>query len=380
MKTFNELKLAQELIKFQTIKTEDKGIMKFLSKKLSSIGFKCQIIKSKGTGAKPALNLYAKFGKSKPNINYLGHTDVVANLNNWEFPPFKAVVKKGYLYGRGSQDMKGSVACWISAVSNFIKNKKFKGSISIIITADEETTGHGCPAVMKYLKKKKEKIDFSVVGEPSSNKSVGDEIRIGRRGSMNATVTVYGKSGHSAFYGTYINPCTALAKIISKLKSVQLDKGTKYMPPSNLEFTKMNVDNISENVVPQSASAKFNVRFNSTYKSTSLKKKLSKIINAVAKKENCKTKIDYKVSGEAFYTEPNKEIYMVKKVVKKVTGNNAKLNCRGGTSDSRFLGSIPRLELGLRNNTIHMVNERTSISDLKKLTKIYKNILHNYFT
>ena len=174
MKIFNELKLAQELIKFQTIKTEDKGIMKFLSKKLSSLGFKCQIIKSKGTGAKPALNLYAKFGKSKPNINYLGHTDVVANLNNWEFPPFKAVVKKGYLYGRGSQDMKGSVACWISAVSNFIKNKRFKGSISIIITADEETTGNGCPAVMKYLKKKKEKIDFSVVGEPSSNKSVGD--------------------------------------------------------------------------------------------------------------------------------------------------------------------------------------------------------------
>ncbi len=331
MKTYNELTLAQELIKFQTIKTEDKGIMNFLSRKLSSIGFKCHIIKSKGTGAKPALNLYAKFGKSKPNINYLGHTDVVANLNNWEFP-------------------------------------------------DEETTGNGCPAVMKYLKKKKEKIDFSIVGEPSSNKSVGDEIRIGRRGSMNATVTVYGKSGHSAFYGTYINPCTALAKIISKLKSIPLDKGTNYMPPSNLEFTKMNVDNISENVVPQSASAKFNVRFNSTYKSTSLKKKLSKIINAVAKKENCKTKIDYKVSGEAFYTVPNKEIYMVKKVVKKVTGNNAKLNCRGGTSDSRFLGSIPRLELGLRNNTIHMVNERTSISDLKKLTKIYKNILHNYFT
>ena len=157
MKTYNELTLAQELIKFQTIKTEDKGIMNFLSRKLSSIGFKCHIIKSKGTGAKPALNLYAKFGKSKPNINYLGHTDVVANLNNWDIPPFKAVVKKGYLFGRGSQDMKGSVACWISAVSDFIKNEKFIGSISIIITADEETTGYGCPAVMKYLKKKKRK-------------------------------------------------------------------------------------------------------------------------------------------------------------------------------------------------------------------------------
>ena len=379
MKTYNELKLAQELIRFPTVKTEDKGIMKFLSRKLTAIGFKCTIIKSKGTGPKPALNLYARFGKSKPHISFLGHTDVVANLNNWKIPPFKAVVKKGYLNGRGSQDMKGGVACWISAVSNFIKNKKFKGSISIIISADEETTGYGCPAVMKYLRKRGEKIDFSVVGEPSSNKSVGDEIRIGRRGSMNGIINVYGKSGHSAFANSYINPCTALAKIIAKLKNSSLDNGTKFMPPSNLEFTKMNVDNLSENVVPQSANAKFNVRFNSKHKSASLKKKLSKIINAVAKKEKCKTKIEYRVSGEAFYTKPNKEIYMVKKIVKKVTGNSAKLNCRGGTSDSRFLGSIPRLELGLRNTTIHMVDERSPISDLKKLTKIYYNILENYF-
>ena len=379
MKTYNEIKLAQELIRFPTIKTEDRGIMKFLTRKLTAIGFKCKIIKSKGIGRKPALNLYARFGKSKPHINFLGHTDVVANLNNWKIPPFKAIVKKGYLNGRGSQDMKGGVACWISAVSNFIKKNNFKGSISIIISADEETTGHGCPAVMKYLRKKGEKIDFSVVGEPSSNKSVGDEIRIGRRGSMNGIVTVYGKSGHSAFAGSYINPCTALAKVISKLKSSSLDNGTKFMPPSNLEFTKMNVDNLSENVVPQSASAKFNVRFNSKHKSSSLKKKLSKIINMVAKKEKCKTKIEYRVSGEAFYTKPNKEIYMVKKIVKKVTGNSAKLNCRGGTSDSRFLGSIPRLELGLRNTTIHMIDERSPISDLKKLTKIYYKILENYF-
>ena len=379
MKSYNEIKLAQELIKFPTIKTEDKGIMKFLSRKLTDIGFKCTIIKSKGTGPKPALNLYARFGKSKPHINFLGHTDVVANLNNWKISPFKAVVKNGYLNGRGSQDMKGGVACWISAVSSFIKKENFKGSISIIISADEETTGHGCPAVMKYLKKRGEKIDFSIVGEPSSNKSIGDEIRIGRRGSMNGIVTVYGKSGHSAFAGSYINPCTALAKIISKLKNSALDNGTKFMPPSNLEFTKMNVDNLSENVVPQSASAKFNVRFNSKHKSSTLKKKLSKIINQVAQREKCKTKIEYRVSGEAFYTRPNEEIYMVKKIVKKVTGNSAKLNCRGGTSDSRFLGSIPRLELGLRNTTIHMVDERSPISDLKKLTKIYYKILENYF-
>ncbi len=379
MKTYNEVKLAQELIRFPTVKTEDKGIMKFLFKKLSSIGFRCKIVKSKGMGLKPALNLYARFGKSKPHINFLGHTDVVANLNNWKIPPFKGVIRNGYLNGRGSQDMKGGIACFISSISNFIKHRKFNGSISIIIAADEETTGLGTPAIIKYLKKKGEKIDFSIVAEPSSNKSIGDEIRIGRRGSMNGTITVFGKSGHSAFYGSYINPCTALAKIIAKLKNLSLDNGTEFMPPSNLEFTKMNVENLSENVVPQSASAKFNVRFNSKHKSSTLKKKLNKIINFVAKKEKCKTKIEYKVSGEAFYTKPNREIHMVKKIVKKITGNSAKLNCRGGTSDSRFLGSIPRLELGLRNTTIHMVNERTSISDLNKLTKIYYNILENYF-
>ncbi len=380
MKIFNEIKLAQELIRFPTVKTEDKGIMKFLSKKLSSIGFICKIIKSKGTGTKPALNLYAKLGKSKPHINFLGHTDVVANLNNWKIPPFKGVVRKGYLNGRGSQDMKGGIACFISSISTFIKHKKFKGSISIIIAADEETTGFGTPAIIKYLKKRGEKINFSIIAEPSSNKSIGDEIRIGRRGSMNGTITVFGKSGHSAFYGSYINPCTALAKIIAQLKSTSLDNGTEFMPPSNLEFTKMNVDNLSENVVPQLAKAKFNVRFNSKHKSSTLKKKLNKIINFVAKKEKCKTKIEYNVSGEAFYTRPNKEIHMVKKIVKKITGNSAKLNCRGGTSDSRFLGSIPRLELGLRNTTIHMINERTSISDMKKLSKIYYNILDNYFS
>ena len=374
----NEVKLAQELIRFPTVKTEDRGIMKFLSKKLSSIGFKCQIIKSKGTGPKPALNLYARFGKSKPHVNFLGHSDIVGNLSNWKIPPFKGVVRKGYLNGRGAQDMKGGIACFISAISTFIKNKKFKGSISIIIVADEETTGLGTPAVIKYLKKRREKIDFSIVGEPSSNKSVGDEIRIGRRGSMNGIITVNGKSGHSAFYGSYINPCTALAKIVTKLKSKSLDTGTKFMPQSNLEFTKINVENLSENVVPQSVSAKFNVRFNSKHKSSSLKKKLNKIINTVAKKEKCKTRIEYRVSGEAFYTQPNKEIHMIKKIVKKVTGNSAKLNCRGGTSDARYL-FWPRLELGLRNNTIHQLNERTSISDLKKLTKIYYNILENYF-
>ena len=152
MKNFDEIKLAKELISFPTIKTEDKGIMKFLSKKLSSIGFKCKVVKSKGLGSKPALNLFAKIGNSKPHISFLGHTDVVLNLDNWSVSPFKGIVKKGYLHGRGTQDMKGGIACWISAVSKFIKNVKFKGSLSIIIAADEETTGYGTPAVMKYLR------------------------------------------------------------------------------------------------------------------------------------------------------------------------------------------------------------------------------------
>ena len=152
MKIYNDIKLAQELIRFPTVKTEDRGIMKFLSKKLGDIGFKCKIIKSKGTGPKPALNLYARFGRTKPHINFLGHTDVVANLNNWKIPPFKAIVKKGYLNGRGSQDMKGGIACWISAMSDFIKNNRFKGSISIINTLTKKRLAK-VVSNMKYLKK-----------------------------------------------------------------------------------------------------------------------------------------------------------------------------------------------------------------------------------
>ena len=379
MKTFNEIILAQELIRFPTIKTEDKGIMKFLSNKLSSLGFKCKIIKAKSLNSKNSLNLYAKYGKAKPNLLWLGHSDVVMNLDNWNTPPFKGIVKKGYLYGRGASDMKGGIACWISAVSRFIKNRRFKGSLSIIIAADEETTGYGTPAVMKYLMNKKEKIDFAIVGEPSSYKKVGDEIRIGRRGSMNAKLIIQGKSGHTAFYGSYKNPCTTLARIITKLKSIKLDSGTKYMPNSHLEISRINVNNLSENVVPQTAEAYFNVRFNSKYKSFSMKKKLNKIISSIVKKDKCKFKIDYRVSGEAFYTKPNKEIYMIKKIIKKVTNLSTKFTCGGGTSDSRFLGKIPRLELGLRNDTIHMINEKTSISDIKQLSKIYYNILDNYF-
>ena len=378
MKTYNEIKLAQELIRFPTVKTEDKGIMKFLSKKLNAIGFKCTIIKSKGIGPKPALNLYARFGKSKPSLMAVAHSDVVANLNNWKYPPFSAKIKNGYLYGRGAQDLKGALACWISAVSKFIKNKKFKGSLSLIVAADEETTGMGTPACLRYLKKKKEKIDFAITVEPTGASKVADEIRIGRRGSMNAKLKIIGKSGHSAFLGEFLNPCTTLARIITKLKSTKLDAGTNYMPPSHLEITKMNVDNLSENVVPQSAEAHFNVRFNSKHKSSSLMKKLNKIISSVVKKDKCKFKIDYRVSGEAFYTKPNKEIYMIQKVIKRITGITPKLNCKGGTSDSRYL-SVPRLELGLKNDTIHQINERTAISDLKKLTKIYYNILENYF-
>ena len=380
MKNFDEIALAKELIRFPTINTEDKGIMRLLSRKLSSLGFKCKIIKSIGLDSKPALNLFAKFGNSKPHINFLGHTDVVLNLDNWSVPPFKGVVKNGYLYGRGAQDMKGAIACWISAVSKFIKSKKFKGSISIIIAADEETSGLGTPVVIKYLRKKKEKINFAVIGEPSSSSTIANEIRIGRRGSMNAKITVIGKSGHSAFYGSYINPCTTLSKTIAKLTNTKLDSGTKYMPQSRLEITKINVDNFSENVIPQSAEAYFNVRFNTKHNSSSLKKKINRVISSVVKKDKCKFKVLYRVSGEPFYTDPKKkEIYMVKRVIKNTIGISPKLNCRGGTSDSRFLGSIPRLELGLRNNTIHQIDERTSISDMKKLTKIYYNILENYF-
>jgi len=375
----NELKLAKELIRKPSVTPKDAGAISLLAKNLRTLGFKCQIINFKNIK-----NLYAKLGNSSPNFCYAGHTDVVppGNINEWKVNPFKPAIKNNKLYGRGANDMKASIACFAAAVSKFKnENKKFGGSISLLITGDEEGVAiNGTKKMVEYLKKKKEKIDFCLVGEPTNPNKLGEMIKIGRRGSITGRLTIIGVQGHVAYPHRANNPSDTIIKILKKIKEINLDKGTKNFQASNLEITKINIENNADNVIPRSANAVFNIRFNNLHSSSSLKRKLNIIFRSITKKTKCKFDITYEVSGEAFLTKPNKTTYMIQNTIKKITKIKPKLSTTGGTSDARFIRKIaPCLEFGLVGKTMHKIDENVPISDLKKLKQIYFNILLNYF-
>ena len=375
----SELKLAKELIRRPSVTPKDAGAINILAKNLRSLGFKCQLINFKNIK-----NLYAKLGKSSPNFCYAGHTDVVppGNINDWSVNPFNPAIKNNKLIGRGANDMKASIACFVAAVSKFkIKNKKFKGSISLLITGDEEGIAiNGTKRVVKHLKRKREKINFCLVGEPTNPNKLGEMIKIGRRGSITGRLIIIGTQGHVAYPHRANNPSNTMVVILKKIKELKLDRGTKNFQPSNLEITKINKDNHTDNVIPGSAEAVFNIRFNNKHSSASLKRKLNAIFRSITKKAKCKFSIKYEVSGEAFLTKPNKTTYMIQNTIKKITRIKPKLSTAGGTSDARFIRKIaPCLEFGLVGKTMHKVDESVPLSDLKKLTNIYQNILENYF-
>ena len=384
MPKINELQLAKELIRFPSITPVDAGIMSFLEKKLKNLGFKTKILEFKEKNTKPVKNLYARLGTKGPNFCYAGHLDVVpaGNLNDWTVNPFKALVKNGHLIGRGANDMKSSIAAFVAAISNFIQNnKKFNGSISLLITGDEEGVAiNGTKKVVEYLKKKREKIDFCLVGEPTNPNKLGEMIKIGRRGSITGRLTVIGIQGHVAYPNRANNPSTALVQILEKLKQIKFDKGTKDFQPTNLEITKININNTADNVIPGLAKAVFNIRFNNKHSSNSLKKKINRIIKNICNKNKSKFKIEYNVSGEAFLTKPNKTTFMVRDTIKKITKLKPIFSTTGGTSDARFIRKIsPCLEFGLVGKTMHKIDEVVALKDLKNLTLIYLNILKNYF-
>ena len=384
MQKINELKLAKELIKFPSITPVDAGIMKFLEKNLRNLGFKTKILEFKEKGFHPVKNLYARLGSKEPNFMFAGHVDIVppGNIKDWTINPFRPSIKNGHLIGRGANDMKSSIAAFVSAVSIFLsKNNKFNGSISLLITGDEEGDAvNGTKKVVKYLKKEREKINFCLVGEPTNPNKLGEMIKIGRRGSLTGKLTIFGLQGHVAYPHRANNPSTTIVEILRELKNIKFDKGTNNFQPTNLEVTKININNTADNVIPATAEATFNIRFNNKHSSKSIKKKLNKIFNKINKKFKSKFKIEYRVSGEAFLTKPNKTTFMIQNIVKKITKINPKLSTTGGTSDLRFIKEIsPGLEFGLVGKTMHKVDEAVSLKDLKKLTKIYFNILDNYF-
>ena len=383
MPSINELELAKELIKFPTITPVDAGVMRFLEKKLKSLGFKTKILEFKEKNNKPVKNLYARLGTKGLNFCYAGHLDVVppGDLKDWTVNPFKPIVKKGHLIGRGANDMKSSIAAFVAAVNNFINNNDFNGSISLLITGDEEGIAvNGTKRVVDYLKRKKEKIDFCLVGEPTNPNKLGEMIKIGRRGSMTGRLKIIGTQGHVAYPHRANNPSNTLVKILSALKKIKFDKGTKDFQPTNLEITKINIENTADNVIPGEANATFNIRFNNKHSSSSLKAKLNNIFNKITNQNKSKFNIEYSVSGEAFLTKPNSTTFMIRDVIKKITKVTPQLSTTGGTSDARFIRKIsPCLEFGLVGKTMHKVDEAVSVADLKKLTLIYSEILKNYF-
>ena len=384
MQTINELQLAKELIRYPSITPIDAGVMKFLEKKLRKLGFKTKILEFQEKNTKPVKNLYARLGTKGPNFCYAGHLDVVpaGNLKDWTVNPFRPSIKKGHLIGRGANDMKSSIAAFVSAVSIFVKNnKEFNGSISLLITGDEEGIAiNGTKKVVEYLKKRKEKINFCLVGEPTNPNKLGEMIKIGRRGSMTGRLSIIGIQGHVAYPHRANNPSTALVQILKELKEIKFDKGTKNFQPTNLEVTKINIDNTADNVIPGLANANFNIRFNNKHSSNSIKTKINKILKKICHKNKSNYKIEYSVSGEAFLTKPNQTTYMIQDVIKKITKIKPELSTTGGTSDARFIRKIaPCLEFGLVGKTMHKVDEAVSLNDLKKLTLIYSNVLKNYF-
>lgn len=383
-KVIDEIKFTQELIKKPSVTPKDVGAINIVAKHLKNLGFKCKIMTFQEKGTDKIINLYAKYGTKSPNLCFAGHTDVVppGDLPAWSTNPFGGKIKNGYLFGRGVSDMKGGIGCFIAAVSEYLKsNKKFKGSISFLITGDEEGVAiNGTKKVVEYLKKKKEKIDFCIVGEPSNRKKLGQMMKIGRRGSITTNLTVIGKQGHIAYPHEASNPSTPLIKILEELKTKPLDKGNKSFQPSNLEITRVNINNTADNVIPSKASATFNIRYNNIHTHLSLKNYITKIINKYLKKYKCKSEVKFVGTGTAFLTKPNKTVKKIQKIIMKETGQKTLLSTTGGTSDARFIKDIsPCIEFGLVGNTMHQIDERSKISDLKKLKKIYLKIINNFF-
>ncbi|MGE5540407.1 MAG: succinyl-diaminopimelate desuccinylase [Gemmatimonas sp.] len=383
------LPLAQALIRRASVTPKDEGALDILQRALESLGFVCHRLPFSESGTADIDNLYARLGTKGPNFCYAGHTDVVpvGDPKGWTVDPFGAEVIDGHLYGRGAADMKGGIACFVAAVAQFVKarGRDFGGSISLLITGDEETVAiNGTRKMLDWLEARGEKLDCCVVGEPTNPLRLGDMMKIGRRGSLVGFLTVHGQQGHTAYPHLADNPIPHLIRMLSALIEKPLDDGSAHFQPSTLEIATVDVGNPATNIIPAKATATFNIRFNDHHSSESLIKQLTATFDRVAggprKDGSRRYDVSWQRNGESFFFPPGELSGLVSRAVKKVTGREPELSTTGGTSDARFIHRMcPVVEFGLVGQTMHKADERASLADLTHLTDIYRSILDEYF-
>ena len=381
------------LIRCPSVTPHEGGALSALEAMLKPMGFAVERPVFSDDNTPDIENLYARVSGNGPHLMFAGHTDVVpvGDEAAWTHPPFAAEIANGEMYGRGAVDMKGGIACFISALARYTENHgKPKGSISLLITGDEEGPAiNGSVKLLEWAAAKGEKWDASIVGEPTNPDAIGDMIKIGRRGSLSGTIIVYGKQGHAAYPQLADNPVRGIMQLLDALMYPAFDKGTRDFQPSNLEVTTVDVGNPAVNVIPARATASFNIRFNDTWTDETLQAEIHNRLDRAAKKKKLRAGrtdgVDYEIIWRdnpchVFLTRDERLISTLSKSVKAVTGRTPKLSTTGGTSDARFIKDYcPVVEFGLVGQTMHMVDERVALSDLETLTQVYECFIADYF-
>ncbi|MBB4075930.1 succinyl-diaminopimelate desuccinylase [Bartonella fuyuanensis] len=382
------LQLLQDLIRCPSVTPHEAGALSTLEQFLKKMGFHVErpIFTDKNTH--DVENLYAKMGHQGPHLMFAGHTDVVppGALDEWTYPPFKAVIDQGKLYGRGAVDMKGGIACFIAALARVLEKRSIKGIVSLLITGDEEGPAvNGTVKLLKWAEKKGEKWTAALVGEPTSIKTAGDIIKIGRRGSISGIITVKGRQGHVAFPERAANPLPLANKLIQELTQTPLDKGTENFQPSNLELTTIDTGNYAVNVIPAQTTIRFNIRYNDFWTKETLIAEIEKRLASVQLKNNGDQYLSYQLEwipslGDVFLTKNDRLIQILSNAIKSVTGRAPECSTSGGTSDARFIKDYcPVVELGLPGQTMHMVDEYVTLDAMETLTAIYERFIVEFF-
>ena len=379
------LSIAQDLLRCPSVTPADAGALDVLETLLKGAGFTVHRVTFSEPGTADIDNLYARIGDGAPHLCFAGHTDVVppGEASAWTHGAFAGDVADGLLYGRGAVDMKGGIACAVAATLDYLAaiGGKPKGSISFLITGDEEDVAvNGTVKLLQWAAERGEQFDHCIVGEPSNVEAIGDTIKIGRRGSQSGVLIVDGTQGHVAYPHRAANPVPDIARLITALNDEPLDAGSAQFQPSNLEFTSVDVGNTATNVIPAQARAKFNIRFNDHHTQETLKALVEQRL-AAACGNRIRARIEWLPSNaDVFVTKPGAFTDLVGAAIAEVTGRTPDLNTGGGTSDARFIAKhCPVVEFGLVGQTMHQIDERTPVSDLHKLTAIYRGVLERYF-